>query len=193
MRGDHLAVILPGRGYGPQGPVLHLPRLILEQVGATVAVIEYPLDDGALPEDGQWDRFHESVHAQVDALLAEYHPHRLTFVAKSLGTIALAGLDVERHLGDLVEAVWLTPLWGRDEVRHGALHLAIRSLVVAGGADPMHHAERHDEVCHTIEAASLIIPDADHSLEIPGDVNRTLVAYGALTGAVERFIGWHPA
>ncbi len=193
MGGGHLAIILPGRGYGPQGPVLHLPRLVLEQVGATAAVIRYPLDDGQIPADDQWELFHRSVHTQVDALLAEHRPHRLSFVAKSLGSIALAGLDVERHLGDLVEAIWLTPLWGRDEVRHGALHLAIRSLVVAGGADPMHDVDRHDEICHTIEAASLVIEDADHSLEIPGDVNRTLDAYAQLTGAVERFIGWHPA
>lgn len=193
MGDGHLAIILPGRGYGPQGPVLHLPRLVLQQIGAHVEAVTYPLDSGQLPDDAGWASFHAAVHAQVDALLARHRPIRLTFVAKSLGTIAMAGLDIERHLGERVEAIWITPLWERDDVRRGALHLNIRSLVVAGSADPMHHAEYHDEICHTLDASSLVIADADHSLEIPGDVNRTLTAYSHLTAAVERFLGWHPA
>lgn len=192
MRDGHLAIVLPGRGYGPQGPVLHLPRLVLEQTGATVEVVDYGLDRRRLPDDDNWAAFHDTVHQQIDRLYARHRPVRVTFVAKSLGTIALAGLDIERHLGERVEAVWLTPLWGRDDVRDGALRLAVHSLVVAGAADELHDPVRHDELCHTIDAASLVIADADHSLEIPGDVNRTVRAYGHLTTAVQRFVGWRP-
>jgi hypothetical protein len=36
---SHLTIILPGRGYGAEGPVLHLPRLALEKAGAQAAVV----------------------------------------------------------------------------------------------------------------------------------------------------------
>lgn len=190
---DHLGLVLPGRGYGPDGPVLRLSRLVLEQSGARVEAIRYPLDDDRLPEGEAWDLFHAAVHDQVADLIARHRPHRLTFVAKSLGTIALAGLDVDRHAIHRVEAVWLTPLFGRADVRRGALHLNAASLLVAGSADVMHEPEHHDTVRDVLAAASLVIADADHSLEVPGDVNRTLDAWAQVTAAVERFVGWHAA
>lgn len=39
---SHVAVVLPGGGYGPAGPVLLIPALALEQRGATVVRVAYP-------------------------------------------------------------------------------------------------------------------------------------------------------
>lgn len=182
--GSHLGVVLSGRGYGPQGPVLHYPRLVLQQLGADVRVVSNPETDEQLSEDAQWQQFLTGVGSQVAGFIDEVRPDRVTFVAKSLGTIALANieLNVPESTGR-VEAVWLTPLFGRSDVRDGAVAKNWRSLIVAGQADPYHDAHSHAVVAAALGADSMVLDGADHSLEIAGDVQATLQVH---TRFVER-------
>ena len=86
---DHLALVLAGSGYGPDGPVLAIPAQALAQTGAEVVVVPYP---SWRPGDNpQWRiDFLDLVHATVAGLVAQRRPRRLTFVAKSLGTEVVA-------------------------------------------------------------------------------------------------------
>jgi hypothetical protein len=185
---SHLAIILPGRGYGAQGPVLHLPRLALEEAGAQAAVVEYPTVPQALPASGDWwDSFFSAVSERVAAIVAAAQPERVTFLAKSLGTMALAALPRQATGTAAVDAVWLTPLFGRDEVRAGAINQGWRSLLVAGGADELHDPAGHRAVREALVSPSLVLTAANHALEVPGDVRTTLDGWRALTEAVIAF------
>jgi hypothetical protein len=60
---------------------------------------------------------------------------------------------------------------------------------VAGEADQLHEPEHHDAVADALGAASLVLPRADHALEIPGDVIATLDGFRVMTEAVLDFVG----
>jgi hypothetical protein len=181
------AVVLPGGGYGPVGAVLRLPVLALEGAGARTVVVDYPSPGGA--RDARWwSAFGESVRSQVAVAVASAGSGRVTFVAKSLGSVALAGLDRAVVGAAVVDAIWLTPLFGEPEVRCGAIGLGWRSLLVAGGADTYHEPGYHDTVRRALGASSLVLGDADHSLEVPGDAVATADRFRQLAEAVTGFV-----
>jgi predicted alpha/beta hydrolase family esterase len=168
---------------------MRLPQLALQQAGAEAAVVEYPSQSVASGEEGWWGEFHDSVADQVAALVAAAAPSRLTFVAKSLGTVALASIPTSSVASAYVEAIWLTPLFGREQVRDGAVSRAWPSLLVAGEADEFHDPLQHDAVREAIGARSLVLSRADHFLEVEGDVMATLAGFGELTQSVLEFVG----
>jgi hypothetical protein len=176
----HLAIVLPGRAYGPHGPAMHVPLLALRQCGAAVAAVQYPGNDGG---------FDRSVAEQVAASVAQHQPARVTFVAKSIGTVALAHLDPAIVDAPVVDAIWLTPIFRLADVRDGAMAKGWRALLVAGDADSEHAPEHHDAVRAALGADSLVLPDADHSLEVDGDVAATLERWASLAEAVLAFAG----
>ena len=182
-----MAIILPGSGYGALGPALRLPRLAIEEAGAETVVVEYPAQNA--PRDpGWWEELHATVNGQVEMFMSEAAPARVTFVAKSLGSIALAALSSSVALPATVDAIWLTPIFGRDSVRAGAIAQGWRSLLVAGAGDELHEPAHHETVAAALGATSLILPRADHLLEVPGDVRATLDGFGALVEAVIAFV-----
>jgi hypothetical protein len=190
---SYLAIVLPGGEYGAQGPALHLPRLALQEAGAETVVVKYPPLPWPLPEGGAWwDDFHRSVAGEIASIVSDARPDRVTFVAKSLGTMALAALDAATTGAARVDAVWLTPLFGLEAVRSGAISHGWPSLVVAGGADAAHDPVAHEQVRAALVAPSLVLAGADHALEVPGDVRATLDRLRALTEAVIAFadLGW---
>jgi hypothetical protein len=112
--------------------VLRLPRLALEAAGAETILVTYPPKHQ--PEKQWRDAIIRSVNAQVATAVAG-PADRVTFVAKSLGTAALAGLDPDQVGSARTEAIWITPLFREAAVTSGAIALAWRSLLVAGEAD----------------------------------------------------------
>ena len=184
--GSHLAILLPGREYGPLGPALRLPRLAVEQSGGEILEIQYPFIP-AVDDPDAWNTLCVSVAEQISAVLSRRVPSRITFIAKSLGTVVLASLPSEIPL-PAVKAIWLTPLFGRDSVRRGAVSKNWPSLLVAGEADQLHEPRHHDAVADALGAASLVLPRADHALEIPGDVIATLDGFRVLTEEVLDFV-----
>jgi hypothetical protein len=183
---SHLAIVLPGRDYGPLGPALRLPRLAVEQVGAEVAEVTYPTIPAA--DDAQsWATLQQAVNAQITCLLGE-RPDQITFIATSMGTVVLAALPPEVPLPPTVNAIWLTPIFGWERVRSGAIAKAWPSLLVAGAADSLHEPEHHDAVTNAIGARSVVLPRADHMLEVPGDVLATLDGFRTMTESVRDFV-----
>lgn len=128
-----VAIVLPGGRYGPLGAVLRIPVLALEGAGAQAVVVSYPAQT-AEPDEPWWSELRDSVARQVASAVTQ--ARWVTFVAKSLGTEALASLDGEALAGKEVDAIWLTPLLGEPEVRSGAIELGWRSLLVQPRASP---------------------------------------------------------
>lgn len=186
-----VVVVLPGRNYGAIGAVLRFPILALQAAGANATVVvDYP----PRSEPGEallWPELISEVDAQVRGAASQ--AERVTFVAKSLGTAALAQLDVKAVGSARVDALWLTPLLGFHEVQAGvAAKLTWRSLLVAGEADPYHDPAQHEATRAALECESMILPGANHSLEVPGDPAASIDHLQELTGAVTRFITGQP-
>ena len=126
--------------------------------------------------------FNEQVTLALREIVDSGSWSRITFVAKSRGTLYLAAMS-ESLPCERVDAIWVTPLLGLDYVRNGVLSKAWRSLIVAGGADPYHDRGAHDAVCNQLTASELVIENADHGLVVGGDVRKTVDGFKALAEA----------
>lgn len=180
----HVTVILPGRAYGPELPVLRLPALVLSAAGAEVRVVTYP----PVPEPGDgdgWARFDEQVAAAVADAVAG--AARVTLVGKSLGTRAMAMLPTG-VAGPVDAAVWLTPVLGLPGVAAGAVAQGWPSLFAYGTADPMHDAAAQAEVTAALGASECAVERADHSFEVAADAVASARALVTLTEAVAGFV-----
>jgi hypothetical protein len=63
-----------------------------------------------------------------------------------------------------------------------------RSLIVIGTADPHFNEALLDEIKRETDSEMLIIEGADHSLEIGGDVLRSLAAMEKVIRAIQSFV-----
>ena len=180
--GAHLALVLPGGNADRYTAPVLIPSLALEEVGAQLEVVPYPDFRPAGLERDDARAFDEFVRERVIEIVGSGTWSRVTFIAKSRGTLFLAPMP-DLVSGASVEAIWVTPLLGLDYVRQGVLGKGWRSLIVAGSADPYHDASAHDAVCSAIGATSLVIDGAHHGLVVDGDVLATIDGYRALAEA----------
>jgi hypothetical protein len=179
----HLAVVLPGGNNDPWTPPVLLPALALEQAGAAVERISYgdPKPRGLGLDDSA--EFNAAVLEQVAEMIDRHDPDRVTFVAKSRGTLFLAAMD-GGALACQVAAIWVTtPLVDLDYVRRGIVDKSWRSLLVAGSADPYHDPSIHSEIRAALGAEELIIDNANHGLVVERDALATADGYRQLAEA----------
>ncbi len=183
-----LVVVLPGGGYGPLGPALRFPVLALEQLGpCEPLVVAYPAIPTGAPDASAL--LAAAVADQVLPAIRASTADHVTIVAKSLGTRALAGIASKLPIDRAIAAICLTPLFGAADVRDGAAGAGLPSLLVAGTSDPYHDQHGFDTVADTLDARTLLIPNADHGLETQGDVHATIRSMHVLAQATLDFAG----
>lgn len=168
--GAPVATLLPGRGYGPQAPLLYYARLMLRGHGWAVRTVHWEQVSGLDPSD------HAAAAAFAAELLATADPARDLVVGKSLGSLALPAA-AERG----VPGIWLTPLLGLEHVRRAAARAATSALLIGGTADPYWDGG----AAAATGAAVFEVPGADHSLERPGDLNGTLEVLSAVLSRID--------
>ena len=183
----HLAVVLPGGNNDPWTPPVLLPSLALEAAGAMVERISYgePRPRGLGLEDSI--EFNAAVLKQLVAIVDQHAPDRITFVAKSRGTLFLAAMD--QPFNCEAAAIWVTtPLVDLPYVGRRIVDKGWRSLLVAGSADPYHDAAIHADVCAALGADELVIPNANHGLVVERDALATADGYRELAKASLAFV-----
>lgn len=169
------AVLVPGRGYPPQAPLLFFTGLALLQRGWRV-------------EHHWWDPpRHESdertaawVRAEVEGALPESGSTMI--VGKSLGTWA-APVAAERGL----PAIWLTPILDVPAIADAIAANPARQLLVGGSADPLWDTDIARDLegpsCSVVE-----VPDADHVMMVPGDSVRGVSAHVEVQRAIDTWL-----
>jgi hypothetical protein len=190
-----LAVLYPGIGYTAGMPLLYYPAQLLLARGADVLKVETQYirrpEYRALSKEDQAAWVRADALAACQAALAQGTYERLTLVGKSLGTQAMgevlaAGLDLPGQ----VDCVWLTPLLRFAEFQRvfpqGPRER--RDLLVIGSADPHYDLPLLANALTVRNGESLVIPGADHSLELPGGVLPSLVELEKIMLKVEIFL-----
>ena len=183
----HLALYFPGGSIPGQDPfddrLAWVTIRAVEQAGARVLPVRY--DDDVIAAD--LERFESGIRREVGGALAYHRPERVTLVGKSRGTQALRlVVEEEFALPEDTRMIWLTPVWRSDRSWKAACANERPSLHVVGLADAEYHdPERHGQV----RGETVAIPDADHRLEVPGDVFATLAAWRTMAGAIVGFAG----
>ena len=168
--GTTVATLLPGRGYGPQAPLLYYTRLLLRSRGWAVRTVDWEKVPGLDLAD------HRAVAAFAAEVLATADPARDLVIGKSLGSLALPAAAARG-----VPGIWLTPLLGVEDVRRAAARAAASTLLIGGTADPLWDGA----AAAATGAAVLEVPGVDHSLERPGDLTGTLEVLSTVLSRLE--------
>jgi alpha/beta superfamily hydrolase len=113
---------------------------------------------------------------------------KVTLIGKSLGTMVMAHLLREHEEFQDADAIWLTPLFHDEEVVKMMLQCKQRSLYVAGTADSCYVKENVERVIKSMNGEQQIIENADHSLEIAGNVLESVRVMEKVLEATKAFL-----
>ena len=146
-------VVLPGRQYTPDGPLLFFAAQAALARGWQVRQVWWEA-----PTDGSDDEEVAWVCDQLDAAVDGYDG-RVLVVAKSLGTLAAARADERGY-----EAAWLTPLLTEADQADVLTSYPAEQFVLMGSEDPFLSREVFDALPGTC-----VLVLGDHILRVPGD------------------------
>lgn len=189
---DHLAMLFPGIGYTCQMPLLYYQTgLFLWSLGADVLWVEYAYnraDFQSMPDSEQKDGFSADVTASCKAGLEQRTYPKVTLSGKSLGTLALGHLLTTEPALSHAQAIWLTPLLNDKKLREEIMKARQRSLLVIGTKDAHYDAAHLEEMKTLPHVRIVVLEEANHSLEVEGDVSKSIRLMDRVIQEIERFI-----
>jgi hypothetical protein len=123
-------------------------------------------------EKKEWIR--ADAIASVENVLMKKEYKKIVIICKSIGTIA--GIEALTAIEVLQEAkiIWLTPLCHNDEIVNSLYSIGNRSLIIIGTGDQCFVQTNLDKLNERANYEVLEIMKADHSLEIKGDIIRSV-------------------
>ncbi|MGM9986187.1 MAG: alpha/beta family hydrolase [Bacillaceae bacterium] len=163
-----LGIILPGMGYTTQAPLLHYATGLLLREGCDVLQINYQYKNDvfrAASDEEQNEWINNDVQTVITTILNQHDYTNFVIVAKSIGTIPLANELKTRSTFSQAKAIWLTPLLTEHIVYEKMLTCMQDSLVVIGDKDHFYEQERVLAVSNLDNMHTVVIPNANHSLE----------------------------
>lgn len=167
---DRVAVLLPGRSYSPNHPVLYYARSVLLTQGWSVEEVWWN------PEDLVSE---EAVIRKATTTLDKVATQNPLVVGKSLGSLVLP-LAVKHGW----PAIWLTPLLHIPELVDALNNVKGKTLLVGGTADDAWDGN----VAKASGQQVLELPGADHGLEIPGDPLASVAVLSEIVIAISLFV-----
>jgi hypothetical protein len=187
-----IAFILPGYAYSCQMPLLFYSVNILFNKGLDVACVEYAYSREedysrfSRPEQRNW--LFSDVNAAFKAVTKKEQYDTLIFVAKSLGTLAVGYLLEHEKILRESRVVWLTPILKNDKLREQISLNPPKSLFVIGTDDPHYDEEILNEMKEITKGDTVVIPKANHGLEISGSIWNSLEALEVVLRAIDGFV-----
>lgn len=187
-----ICIMLPGLGYTTQRPLFHYATGICLHNQVDVLHINYNFVKNQqfreLPKEYQEQLMYEDVKAVVEAVLNDAGYEQCILLSKSIGTIPMAmewtqGTFLQNSVG-----VWLTPLIKENQVYQALLETELPSLYVIGDEDHHFVEERLTVLEKNPLISAVVIPKADHSLEINHDTSASIEAMKEIMEHVEAFI-----
>ena len=172
-------VLVPGRGYTAQAPLLDLARHALEDRNARVETVQWLVPDGLFSMDGAEPFVRLHVGAALHRLTEDLPGATPVVIAKSLGSYA-AALVAERGL----PAVWLTPILTDDRVAAAIGRSTGPALLVGGTGDSSWLPEAAAATGKTV----VTVDGGDHGLRPPGPLRAYADALGTVGTAIEEFL-----
>jgi predicted alpha/beta-hydrolase family hydrolase len=185
-----LAVIFPGLRYSCDMPLLYYSTNLLLQHGVDVLQLhtDYTqpgFQSASRPEQAEW-MFADAL-AGVRTGRSQGNYTRLILAGKSIGTLVMASLAAK---GEAAEAgmIWLTPLLHQPQLVEAALRCKSPALFAVGTGDSTYDPAALARIRTATGAKALILENANHSLEIPGDAFRSLHMLNQVMQAVDELM-----
>jgi predicted alpha/beta-hydrolase family hydrolase len=189
---DQLAVLLPGLGYTLDMPLFYYAENLLQERGWDVLRVEYAYNTHpefqTLPKPDRDRRLLADTTAAWRAGLSQRTYERVVLIGKSLGTLAMGHLLTLADLPPNVGAVWLTPLLATERLRQQISQYGGPSLFVIGTADPHFDPGVLEQIQVATTGEAVIVKNADHGMDIPGDPIASVRAVERVVEALGRFL-----
>jgi hypothetical protein len=168
-------IIVPGRGYSAEGPLLDLARHALRDRGAHTETITWQVPESLYDTDCT-DAF---VRAHVAAALHRTPGGRPVIIAKSLGTYAAVFAATLQLPG-----IYLTPVLTSPAIVGALTGNPAPALLVGGTADRLWLPAP----AAATGKAVVTVPDGDHGLRVPGPLRAYTDVLGTVGEAIEEFL-----
>ncbi|TDL80356.1 alpha/beta hydrolase [Peribacillus frigoritolerans] len=166
-----LAIMFPGLGYTAQGPLFHYSTGVFLNKNTDVLHINYQYHSAfyeSFSNEELDEALKRDVRNVIDTVLSSHTYSDFYLIGKSLGSIALAS-ELGRTAFFDAKVIWLTPLLNREDVFGAMVKRKKRGLCIIGDKDPYYKEEKFQELKENPAIDSLLIPEANHSLEVEGD------------------------
>jgi pimeloyl-ACP methyl ester carboxylesterase len=189
---QRLAILFPGYTYNALMPVLYYPARLILQLGIDLLSVDYQYsqqeDFPTLTAVDQSRRLSHDARAACDAALEQGSYAQVILIGKSVGTLAMGHLLATDARLKSSRCVWLTPLL-HDERLRGQIKLARPpSLFVTGDHDRHYQPAYLAELVEATGGKSLVVPGADHSLDVDGDALASVEALERMLQALQDFL-----
>jgi hypothetical protein len=184
-----LAVTLPGNHYGVDGPLLYLPSKYLRTSGWDTLAITYGFQSGG-------EEFSTGIIADIlleceNAIRVCINERRYSIiglVGKSLGALVIAQLCGSMVELDAAKVVYLTPPINTPFFGQLFLQTSQVAHIALGTGDRFYSKTVLDELLAERDFSLTLIENADHSMDIEGDLEATMEGLKRVVGEVVEFI-----
>ena len=190
-----ICIMLPGLGYTTQRPLFHYATGVCLNNKVDVLHINYNFGKNeqfrklTKLEQDQW--MYDDVKAVVDVVLKDASYDQCLVVSKSIGTVPMAMEWTQKDFLQNTVGIWLTPLIKEERVYEALLETDLPSLCVIGDEDHHFIEERLEAFKNNPLVSTVVIPKADHSLEISKDTSASIEAMKVIIEQLQAFIEKH--
>lgn len=187
-----IALVFPGLAYNSTMPLLHYSIQAILATGINVLSVDYDYSNNP-------KFLKQSIRARSDWLIGDVEA-ALKFVTneekqdvvclagKSLGTLALGHLlETRKELRD-AKTIWLTPLIKNPDLMEQMLSYMKNAIMVIGTNDSQYDSSIIDRLNANTQLGGIVIDGANHSLEIEGEVIKSLRVLLQIVTIIQQFL-----
>lgn len=188
---ETLGVIFPGLRYTSDMPLLYYTTKLLTERGGDVLQLwaDYTSADyQSLPRQQRAAWLQEDGRALIQAGQKKRNYSETIVVGKSIGTLTMAEMVFHEEMPENSISIWLTPLLQFQHVVAAARQLPGSALFIGGGQDPSYAQDGIAQIKELPNVKTITIEGANHSLEIPGELPRSLKAMQEILQGIADFL-----
>ena len=187
-----IALVFPGLAYNTTMPLLHYSIQAILATGINVLAVDYDYSNNSkfLKKSirARSDWLIGDVEAALEFVTKEEKQDVVCLAGKSLGTLALGHLlETREELRD-AKTIWLTPLIKNPDLMEQMLSYMKDAIMVIGTNDPQYDSNIIDRLNANTQLGGIVIDGANHSLEIEGDVTKSLRVLMQIVTIIQQFL-----
>jgi hypothetical protein len=173
-------------------PLLHYSIQAILASGLNVLTVDYDYSNNTefleQPVRARADWMVRDIEAAIRIVTEVENQEIACLVGKSLGTLAMGHLlETYEELRD-AKTIWLTPLVKNPELMEQMLSYMKNAVLVIGTSDAHYDSDIIDRLNATTLLSGIVVEGANHSLEIEGDVTKSLRVLMQVVTIIQQFL-----
>jgi hypothetical protein len=189
---NNIALVFPGLAYNSTMPLLHysIQAILATGINALSVDYDYSNNPGFLKKSirARSDWLIGDVEAALEFVIKEEKQDVVCLAGKSLGTLALGHLLETREKLRDAKTIWLTPLIKNPDLMEQMLSYMNDAIMVIGTNDSHYDSNIIDRLNANTQLGGIVIDGANHSLEIEGDVTKSLRVLMQIVTIIQQFL-----